>query len=123
MIRSVSGAPEYSKSLFCLCYERCSRYAGFSWLTLLAHDVTMMGKGAVPPRNGRPLAALLPRSYTWGRSVPGRRQRMWRLSALWTCLALIALPPVAHARDTLVVMTQNQYLGADLTPLGAAFPD
>src|SRR5262245_25669429 len=48
---------------------------------------------------------------------------MRRLIGLWTFLTLVAIPPSAHARDTLVVMTQNQYLGADLTPLGAAFPD
>src|SRR5262245_39513042 len=48
---------------------------------------------------------------------------MQRLFALWTFLALVAIPPSAHARDTLGAMTQNEYLGADLTPLGAAFPD
>jgi hypothetical protein len=39
---------------------------------------------------------------------------------------LVLVVTAAHAAprgDTIVVLTQNQYLGADLTPLGAAFPD
>src|SRR5262245_66144252 len=48
---------------------------------------------------------------------------MQRLRAFGIVLAFMALPPLAHARDTVVAITQNQYLGADLAPLGAAFPD
>lgn len=42
---------------------------------------------------------------------------MRALIILGVALSLIATQQPAHARDTLVVMTQNQYFGADLTPL------
>jgi endonuclease/exonuclease/phosphatase family metal-dependent hydrolase len=46
-------------------------------------------------------------------------------TVLSTCLllSLVVTAQAANRRDPIVVMTQNQYLGADLTPLGEAVPD
>lgn len=48
---------------------------------------------------------------------------MRSLMTICALVVLVGTSPSAHARDTIVVMTQNQYIGADINPIIMAPPE